>query len=253
MTGFPAKMSTYKQGFGGGLTVRDSTIAVNHPGKIFWVGDGDTAGNTPSYPNRKTPSDGNVGTFLAPFATGDKAVEQCVGNRGDIIYFLPGYVEDLAAETDLVLDVAGVTLVGLGTGDNQAQWTFSNAAGVVDVDHTLMNFLAVDRANAVRVDLELARIGGRAIRSTKRHGEMLGRLIGSHYYVSHERRERVTAFAERLADAVGPSRIVLRRTRARIEAMADRQYREHDQQQFRLQLADGPNIHCAHTLARSTE
>ena len=57
--------------------------------------------------------------------------------------------------------------------------------------------------------------------------KLLGRLIGSHYYVSHECRERVTAFAERLSDAVGPSRSALRRTRARIEAMADRQYREH--------------------------
>ena len=58
MTGFAAKASTYSQGFAGGLNVRGENISVNRPGKVFWVGDGDTAGNTPSYPNRKTPSDG---------------------------------------------------------------------------------------------------------------------------------------------------------------------------------------------------
>ena len=56
MTGFNAKPSTFSQGFGGGLNVRGVNIGVNQPGKTFWVGDGDTAGNTPSFPNRKTPS-----------------------------------------------------------------------------------------------------------------------------------------------------------------------------------------------------
>ena len=94
MTGFTAQMSTYNQGFSQGLTIRGLPIALAHPGKVFFVGD---ATNVKAYPNRKTGSDGNRGSFLDPYATIDYAVGQCLAGRGDIIYVLPGHVEDIAA------------------------------------------------------------------------------------------------------------------------------------------------------------
>ena len=101
MTGKVAHMSNYQQGFDGGVLIRGVPLTVTHPGKVFFVSDTGLA----AYANRKTPSDGNKGTFHAPFATIDYAVGQCVANRGDIIYVLPGHVETISTATSLALDL----------------------------------------------------------------------------------------------------------------------------------------------------
>ncbi len=131
MTGQVGKLSNYPNGFDGGLTLDGVTAHRSHPGKVFYVGDGDTAGATPSFPNRKTPSDGNKGSFLAPYKTGDKAVEQCTAEAGDTIVFLPGYNEAIESASELALDVDGITIIGLGRGDDQASWTYDTETASV--------------------------------------------------------------------------------------------------------------------------
>lgn len=49
-------------------------------------------------------------------ATIDAAVGYCTAGRGDVIYVAPGHTEALSNATSLLLDVAGVTLIGLGEG-----------------------------------------------------------------------------------------------------------------------------------------
>jgi hypothetical protein len=51
----------------------------------------------------------------APFASIDYAIGNCTANNGDIIIVLPGHVETIMG-TDITVDVAGVTIVGLGSG-----------------------------------------------------------------------------------------------------------------------------------------
>ena len=57
-------------------------------------------------------------------ATVDQAVNKCTASKGDVIVVLPGHVETLAtASVGIVLDVAGVTVVGLGSGNARPTFT----------------------------------------------------------------------------------------------------------------------------------
>src|SRR3954447_6326802 len=58
----------------------------------------------------------NVGNDpAAPIATVAQAISQCRANKGDIIVILPGHTETVTA-TSINVNVAGVTIVGLGSG-----------------------------------------------------------------------------------------------------------------------------------------
>jgi len=70
----------------------------------------------------------NGSSWDSPFATLDYAVSQCTASNGDVIYVAPGHAETIDTTTDLALDVAGVTVIGLGVGSLRP--TFSiGAAG----------------------------------------------------------------------------------------------------------------------------
>lgn len=69
----------------------------------------------------------NHGDYEFPYATLDFAVGQC--DAGDLIYVMPGHAEDLAAADAVDVDVAGVTIIGLGSGSRRPTFTFTNAAG----------------------------------------------------------------------------------------------------------------------------
>ena len=70
-----------------------------------------------------------------PFLTLDYAVGQCTANAGDVIYCLPGHAETVTAAGGLDLDVAGITIIGLGTGTLIPTVTLTTAnTADVDVD-----------------------------------------------------------------------------------------------------------------------
>ncbi len=100
-----------------------------HPGSIFFVHSG-------------TGTDG-AGYGVnpdAPFATIDYAVGQCTANKGDTIYVLPGHAEVVSAAGGLDLDVAGITIIGLGNGSLQPTVTL-DTADTVDVDIDAANIM----------------------------------------------------------------------------------------------------------------
>ncbi len=98
-------ISNYPKGFANGLNVRGMPILNSYGGDIYWVDSGDG-------------SDGNKGTFDRPFATIDYAIGQCTGSNGDIIMVKPGHSET-SLSSSIEADVAGVSIVGLGNGDNR--------------------------------------------------------------------------------------------------------------------------------------
>lgn len=121
-------ISNYPTGFANGIAIRGMPLAVCHPGKIFWVYNG-----TALQPGQKGGSNGNKGTFDAPFSTVDYAVSQCVANRGDIVMIKPGHAETIAAADGFDIDVAGVAVVGLGTGTLKPTFTLSATTSDVNI------------------------------------------------------------------------------------------------------------------------
>lgn len=76
------------------------------------------------------------------FATIDAAIGACTANAGDTIFVLPGHTEAVTA-TSLNLDVAGVEIIGLGSGSLKPTLTFGatdSAINVTAANCTMQNF-----------------------------------------------------------------------------------------------------------------
>jgi len=121
--------TNFPLGFQNGITLRGAPIEIPVAGQIFWVDSTSTVvkGGVGS-------SNGNPGTYQKPFATLDFAIGQCVANRGDVIYLKPSHTETIGAAAAVDLDVAGVTVIGLGRGTDQARMDFTATAGTVEVN-----------------------------------------------------------------------------------------------------------------------
>jgi hypothetical protein len=88
---------------GGIFTVVNEAVTT---GNIFFVDSGATyASNSAGY---------GVNPDY-PFATIDYAIGNCTASNGDIIYVLPGHTETITG-TDITVDIAGVSVIGRGTG-----------------------------------------------------------------------------------------------------------------------------------------
>jgi hypothetical protein len=114
--------SNYPGGFNN-VTIRGVPITQSHPGQVYWVSNA-----TPTLPGQVGGSDGNPGTFNAPFGTLEYAISSCTANRGDIIFIKPGHAETISSATALAFDVAGVAIVGLGAGTKRPTFTLGTAA-----------------------------------------------------------------------------------------------------------------------------
>jgi len=100
---------------------------LSHPGETFWVDE--NAGNGVN--NRR-------GTFANPDSTIESCMSRCTSGRGDVIMVKPGHIENISAAADLVCDVIGVTIIGLGSGDDQAKIVF-DTADTADIDVSVSN------------------------------------------------------------------------------------------------------------------
>lgn len=68
-----------------------------------------------------------------PFATIDFAIGQCTANNGDVIYVMPGHVEDLAASETIDADVAGISIIGLGNGPDRPRIDYNATSAEFDI------------------------------------------------------------------------------------------------------------------------
>ena len=105
-----------------------STIYTHYPvaqtitGNIRFVGSA-VSGATDDAAHGKSPA--------RPYATIDYAVGK-VGTNGTI-YVLPGHAENLASATACVLDVAGIKIIGLGSGLLRPTLSITAAAGTISI------------------------------------------------------------------------------------------------------------------------
>lgn len=101
-------MSEYVRTLGGTKATKplaDFMLTNQGLGKSFYV-DSVTGSNSR---NGRTPQ--------TAVATLDYAVGLCTANKGDVIYCLPGHTETKEASGDIAtIDVAGITIVGIGEG-----------------------------------------------------------------------------------------------------------------------------------------
>lgn len=112
--------SSFPNGFAQGVTIRGVPLVQSQPGKVFWVSNAAAT----LLAGHRGGSDGNKGTFESPFGTIDYAIGQCTAGRGDIIFVKPGHAETISAAGSIAADVAGVAIIGLGTGSLRPTITF---------------------------------------------------------------------------------------------------------------------------------
>jgi hypothetical protein len=102
---------------------------------------------------------GTNGSITAPFDSIDYAVGQCSANNGDVIYVNPLHIETVTAAGGLDLDVAGITVIGLGPENSRPQINFTTAVGAdMDVDAadiTMINFRFTGGIDALTGPLDI--------------------------------------------------------------------------------------------------
>jgi hypothetical protein len=107
-------ISNYPNGFPGGVEILGLPILNTYAGNVFWV---DSA----------TGSNGNKGTRTRPFATLDYAIGRCTANKGDIILVAPNHAETITGAGGITADVAGITIIGLGSYNQRPRFLMDGA------------------------------------------------------------------------------------------------------------------------------
>ena len=112
--------------FPGGLRSRGVPVNMGFPprkGDVYHVDSGHT-----------NADDDNPGTNPNhPLATWDAAVGKCTANNGDLIVISEGHAENITAADGVDLDVAGITTVGLGRGNDTPTFSTTAAAGSITI------------------------------------------------------------------------------------------------------------------------
>lgn len=141
ITNFPNGVSSFGVPvMGAGVSIPPTT------GTYFFVDSG-------------TGSDSNDGLSTEnPLATIGAAVDKCTASAGDVIVVFPGHAENISAATSLVVDVAGVQIIGLGHGNNRPVLTFTATGGTIEMDAAntrLSNLVLLSSISAVVVGINV--------------------------------------------------------------------------------------------------
>src|SRR5690242_9537801 len=115
-------ITNFPNGFAYGLSLRGLPLFQSNPGQVFWVGN-----NANLIPGVVGGADGNPGTFQKPLATLQRALDLCDQETGDIIMIKPGHAENISNATTLILNKAGVAIIGLGAGLTRPTFTLDTA------------------------------------------------------------------------------------------------------------------------------
>lgn len=91
--------ANYTHGFSGGVAIRGMPVLNSYSKNVHWVDSGGSANG--------------AGTFQRPYTTIDQAINHC--SAGDIIMVKEGHSETLTGASAITCDVAGVSIIGLGS------------------------------------------------------------------------------------------------------------------------------------------
>jgi hypothetical protein len=131
-----------------------------------------TVGNVIFVSSTLGTSSGPGFTPHSAYATIDQAIGACTADNNDLILVAPGHTETVVAASGIDLDVAGITIQGLGQGSNRptvtmgtattasvdfsaANCTLRNIRFVSNIDN-LVNFIEGGAANATIEDCEFS-------------------------------------------------------------------------------------------------
>jgi len=139
---------------------KSSFFTNRQPGGMFSMEDNSLSTGSRFFVHSGTGTDGaGYGRNPdAPVATIDYAVGLCTANKNDIIYVMPGHNEGIIAAAAIDFDVAGITVVGLGSGSLKPTIDFDHADATVAVgadNVTIKNIRFRTSANAVGVGLDI--------------------------------------------------------------------------------------------------
>lgn len=182
---------------GGIYTIADIAAV---PGDVWFVdsaasGAGDAAGKG------RTPD--------APFATLAYAFSSDSVDSGDVVYVMPGHTETVNAAGDITMDIAGVTVVGLGRGSSRPTFTYATdtaatwliTAANVSVRNVLITCTGtIDVANAITItaaDVSLVDVDVRDSAATSQFADPIIVSTGA----DRCRLERVRVFSHASGDA----------------------------------------------------
>lgn len=100
----------------GGMQWVDSFYRPNTPpGNVLYVHSGTGTSTGPGF----SPE--------APYSTIDAAINATTATNGDVILVLPGHAETITGAAGFALDVAGVSVIGLGEGESRPVVTFTTS------------------------------------------------------------------------------------------------------------------------------
>lgn len=104
--------SNYPNGFPNGVTIRNTPVTNLTANQVFWVSSviGTNTGK---------------GTYKAPYSTLAYALTQCEANKNDVIFLMPGHSEEIVSAAEVDVNVAGVSIIGLGNGENIPKYEFT--------------------------------------------------------------------------------------------------------------------------------
>lgn len=111
---------------------------IHGTGQVFYV---DASG-----------SNGDGRTPATAKTTLDAAIGLCTSNRGDFIYVMQGHAETIGAATAFTLDIAGISIIGLGNGDNRPIFNMNNAAATIVTTNAGDNILIENIKFLAQVD-----------------------------------------------------------------------------------------------------
>jgi len=98
------------------------------------VGGGMLTSGSVFFVHSGTGSDGNSGEDTDhPLATVDAAINKCTANKGDVIFAMPGHSETATTAALFDADIAGISIIGLGNGNDRPLFTLGTSTGA-DID-----------------------------------------------------------------------------------------------------------------------
>jgi len=125
-------LSSYPEGFGSGVIIRGAPIANMFAGNTYWV-------------NSATGSDTGKGTRERPFATLDYAIGRTTADQGDVIFVAPNHAETITGAGGITADVAGISIIGLGSYNQRPRFLMDGGTTVTFVvsaaDVTIRNIV----------------------------------------------------------------------------------------------------------------